>query len=114
MTNLTDQFRAEVDAFLADTGMSASKFGRDALNDTHFVRRLREQRDTKLATVDRVRAFMVEQRAIRANQPKSQDVCTICGRVSSFTFVRQRLCAPCFNRGMKAMVTRLAAERKLS
>ena len=51
---------------------------------------------------------------MRDSQRRARDTCVHCSRATTFTFTRQRLCAPCFNAGMKAMVARLAAERKLS
>lgn len=48
----------EIEAFLADTGMSATSFGKLALNDPPFVQQLRKGRDLKLSTAEKVRAFM--------------------------------------------------------
>lgn len=53
-----DALLAEIDAFLARTGMPDTRFGRAALNDPHFLRRLRSGGDTTLTTADRLRAFM--------------------------------------------------------
>ena len=51
-----------VEAFLDRRGMSASRFGREAVNDPSFVpRRLRDGRRVKLNTADRARGFMGEQ-----------------------------------------------------
>lgn len=48
----------EIDAFLARHAMAESRFGRDAVNDPHLLRRLRGGGDVTLTTVDRLRAFM--------------------------------------------------------
>jgi hypothetical protein len=52
----------EIDAFLADHGLSDWQFGEKALNDKHFIRQLREGRDVRMSTLHRVRAFMAEYR----------------------------------------------------
>jgi hypothetical protein len=49
---------AQIDAFLAEHGMSDSRFGQLALNDRHFVRQLRDKRDVRMSTVDKVQQFM--------------------------------------------------------
>lgn len=49
---------AEIDAFLAEHGMSDSRFGQLALNDRHFVRQLRNDRDVRMKTVEKVKRFM--------------------------------------------------------
>lgn len=48
----------EIDAFLERTGMSQTAFGTQALNDPPFVQQLRDGRDIKMSTGERVRAFM--------------------------------------------------------
>lgn len=48
----------EIEAFLNRTGMSATAFGAKALNDPPFVQQLRDGRDPKMSTVDRIRDFM--------------------------------------------------------
>ena len=65
-------FRCEVETFIAITGIKAHWLGHYALNDPSSVSRLRRGASPRLATVDRVRAWMganlraVEQLAIRA------------------------------------------------
>ena len=49
-----------IDAFVARRAMSLSRFGREALNDPAFVKRLMQGRDPRLGTVDRVLAYMGE------------------------------------------------------
>lgn len=54
---------AEIDAFLADTEVAETTFGRHAVNDGKFVGRLREGSGITVATVDRVRAYIAAERA---------------------------------------------------
>lgn len=51
-----------IEAFLRDTGMKHSRFGRDALGEASFVKTLREGRQLTLATAGRVLAFIAERR----------------------------------------------------
>jgi len=60
----------EIDTYRQRAGMAATRFGRLALNDGHFVRRLREGGNVTLRTVERVRAFMGAERA--APQPQQE------------------------------------------
>ena len=65
-------FRREVEAFLAVTGIKGSVLGMEAAGNPSFVGRLRRGASPRLATIDRVRAWMAahltpeEARAIRA------------------------------------------------
>lgn len=54
---------AEIEAFLADTGMKPTRFGKLALNDGDFIRRMRNGSGITVSTVDRVRAFIAAERA---------------------------------------------------
>ena len=60
MTRLDDRFRAAVRTYLTQRGMSARRFGREALNDPGFVASLDRGRRLGLRTADRVLAFMGE------------------------------------------------------
>lgn len=51
-------FIQTVDAFLERTGMAPVTFGREAMNDPHFVRDLRNGRRLWPETEAKVRAFM--------------------------------------------------------
>lgn len=53
-----EQFLAEIDTFLRRTGMSATAFGKEALNDPSFVHDLRNGREPTLGVVRRVGEFM--------------------------------------------------------
>lgn len=50
----------EIDEFVAKHGMADSQFGKLAVNDRHLVRDIRDGRDLRLSTVDRIRNFMAE------------------------------------------------------
>lgn len=49
-----DQFKAEVERFIKAAGISATKFGREAIGDPNLVRDLRAGRSPSLKTVERV------------------------------------------------------------
>jgi 2,4-dienoyl-CoA reductase-like NADH-dependent reductase (Old Yellow Enzyme family) len=53
-----EKFLSEIDAFLKRSGMSATAFGREALNDPSFVHDLRNGRKPNLGVVSRVGDFM--------------------------------------------------------
>lgn len=59
---LKEALLADIEAFLASTGMKHTTFGYKVMNDPAFVSRLREGRDVRTDTIDRVRAFMEEAR----------------------------------------------------
>ena len=52
------EFLAEVERFLSDTGMAPAKFGVDACNDSALVFDLRAGREPRSRTIRRVREFM--------------------------------------------------------
>lgn len=64
MSSMTarEQFLAEIEAFIAHTGMTVSEFGERAMNDRKFVGRIRAGGNVRLDTADRVRRFMTEYR----------------------------------------------------
>lgn len=51
---------AEIEAFIARTGTTATSFGRDALNDPALVPNLRSGRQVTMRTLHRIREFMAE------------------------------------------------------
>ena len=53
---------AEIEAFLAGTGVTATKLGVAAVNDGHLVANLRKGMSVTLRTADKVRAYMASQR----------------------------------------------------
>lgn len=64
--NISEQFIADVEAFLAQSGMTATAFGKEALNDPSFVPDLRGGRRPGLGSVDKVYEF------IRAKQATAE------------------------------------------
>jgi phosphopantothenoylcysteine decarboxylase/phosphopantothenate--cysteine ligase len=53
---------AEIEAFLAGSGVTATKLGIAAVNDGHLVANLRKGSSVTLKTADKVRAYMASQR----------------------------------------------------
>lgn len=64
-TDPREQLVAEITAFLAaqPKPMAESTFGRLAVNDGKFVKRLRERKNVTLDRMERARRFMVEHAA---------------------------------------------------
>jgi len=58
MPTLARALLAEIEAFLAETGLRPTKFGLSSVNDGHLVANLRQGNSVTLKTADRVRAFM--------------------------------------------------------
>lgn len=56
----------EIKAFARETGLSTKTIGRYAVENTHLVARLEAGRAVTSTTIDRVRAFIAEERARRA------------------------------------------------
>jgi hypothetical protein len=55
-----------IETFCADTGMAETTFGRKAVNDGKFVGRIREGGRVWPETIERVEAFIAEQKAVAA------------------------------------------------
>ena len=53
---------SDIEKFAARHGLSEWQFGEMALNDRHFIRQLREGRDLRMSTVERVKHFMATYR----------------------------------------------------
>ena len=49
---------ADIDAYLARTGMKPTTFGRSVVNDPHLVARLRNGGDITMSTAAKIEAFM--------------------------------------------------------
>ncbi len=62
MTSLYEQFIAEMEAFLAETGMSPTALGIEALKDPNFVFQVRQGRAPGICIVDKVLRFMAKRR----------------------------------------------------
>lgn len=69
MSTLREQLLAEIERFLRVHEMRETTFGREAVNDTAFVSRLRAGRDPKTSMVDRVRGYIARHSA--PPRPKS-------------------------------------------
>lgn len=65
MTHTAATLLAEIEAFLAETGMGESYFGKRATGNSELVSRLRMNRRVWPETADKALAFMKERRAIR-------------------------------------------------
>ena len=72
MRTFTEQFVAEIEAFLAASRMKPSDLGREAIGDPSFVTRLRQGRSPSLATADKVRSFIGRLEARRAQNGRSR------------------------------------------
>jgi len=57
-----------VERYLRESGVTASRFGRDAMGDPGFVATLRRGREPRDATVRRVAAYLTEMRARAATR----------------------------------------------
>lgn len=64
---------AEIEDFLMTEKVSASEFGRSALNDTSLVMRLRAGADLRLSTADKLRTFMREFRMHRKSRTNHKE-----------------------------------------
>lgn len=79
MSSKEDMFRAmdrdsllsEVHAFLEETGMGRSYFGKASCGNSELVERLEDGRRVWPETADKVRAFMAERRK-RAETPATE------------------------------------------
>lgn len=58
-----EHFLEQIEAFLAESGMSAGRFGELAMGDRAFLHSLRKGRVPMLDTVDKVHAFIEAERA---------------------------------------------------
>lgn len=65
MINITETLLTDIEAFLADTGMGANYFGKQACGNSELVGRLRAGRQVLPRTIERVRAFMQAERRRR-------------------------------------------------
>jgi 2,4-dienoyl-CoA reductase-like NADH-dependent reductase (Old Yellow Enzyme family) len=70
--SLTEQFLAEIEAFLSTTGTDPTSFGRAAVNDPTFVFRLRDGRSPRAKTIDVVRAYIAAETRHRLGGLKPQ------------------------------------------
>ena len=60
MATLREKFLADIDTFLAASGMNASEFGTAVMSDPTFVYRIRRGRAPRSDTIDKVSAWIEE------------------------------------------------------
>ena len=58
----------EIDAFIAETGMGVSYFGKMASGNSEVVHRLRSGGGVLLETADKIREFMATRRSLKSEQ----------------------------------------------
>lgn len=51
----------EIESYLQLTGDTMTQFGLEVANDSHFIPRLKQGRQPRLATIDRVRRYIDSQ-----------------------------------------------------
>lgn len=74
MTNIHSNLLSEIEAFLAETGMGPSYFGKQACGNSEIVARLKEGRRVWPETETRVRAFILsERRSNRSRAPAPKE-----------------------------------------
>src|SRR6185436_10900393 len=73
MSGATKGLLAEIEAFLAGSGITATKLGIAAVNDGHLVANLRKGSSVTLKTADKVRAYMASQRRPAPAEPVSHE-----------------------------------------
>ena len=64
MRGMSDDFLTEIRAFLKQTGMGPSYFGKASCGNSELVERLEKGKTVTLVTAERVRGFMRDRRAI--------------------------------------------------
>lgn len=67
--SLTAKLLADIEAFLAEADMAETTFGLRALRDGKFVSRLRSGAGITIKTLDRVNAYIAEEREKLAKEP---------------------------------------------
>ena len=70
-----EKFLAEIEAYLAATGMTPTDFGLAALNDGSFVGRVRDGRAPNLNTVERVRSWMAAHPLVSGGKRQNRRDC---------------------------------------
>ena len=108
---------AEIEAFLAGCGLTATKFGVAAVNDGHLVANLRRGSSVTLKTADKVRAYMASQRrtapagrALQEAAAAARIVLIIGGGIAAYKCLEliRRLREAAI--GVRAVLTRAAQE----
>jgi phosphopantothenoylcysteine decarboxylase/phosphopantothenate--cysteine ligase len=73
MSTASKALLAEIERFLARTGVTATKLGLAAVNDGHLVANLRRGHSITLKTADKVRAYMARRDTPRGVGPSGSD-----------------------------------------
>lgn len=68
---LTEEFRQEIDSFLAESGMDPTTFGRKTMNDPRFVFDIRAGRASSSRTIEHVREWIKTQEGVATVKPKA-------------------------------------------
>src|SRR2546423_15608199 len=94
MPSTTHALLTEIEGFLAESGVSPTKFGLAAVNDGHLIKNLRGGASVTLKTVDKVRAYMANQRSggsarnvSREAIPAKRIVLIIGGGIAAYRFL---------------------------
>lgn len=72
MSKSQDILLREVEAFLVKSGMPATSFGEQLMNDRHLVRRLRAGSEVRLRTADKIREFIANYNQKKAKRREMQ------------------------------------------
>ena len=72
MSTIREIFLAEVETYLARSGMGPSEFGFQTMGDPSFVPTLRAGRDPKSSTIDRVRKWMADHPLARRRKAEAR------------------------------------------
>ena len=73
MMTTREKLIEEIDTILRLTGMKPTRLGTLALNDPSILQRLREGKDVRLSTADRLREFMKDYRPGKYSRTGTQD-----------------------------------------
>jgi hypothetical protein len=65
MATLSETFLAEIERFIARTGIPPTKIGMDTVGDPSYVKRLRMGRSPRANTIDLVRAYMEAKKGVK-------------------------------------------------
>ena len=68
MSSTGKSLLAEIERFLARSGLTSTKFGVAAVNDGHLVANLRKGNSVTLKTADKVRTYMQREAPIPASR----------------------------------------------
>jgi phosphopantothenoylcysteine decarboxylase / phosphopantothenate---cysteine ligase len=117
MPGTTRDLLADIEAFVAEFGVSPTKFGLAAVNDGHLIKNLRGGASVTLKTADKVRAYMLAQRSqasgidmTREAMPTKRIVLIIGGGIAAYKCLE--LIRRLRERGIavRAVMTRAAQE----